>query len=117
MATLVLLDTAMLPGDERDAVLLEAVASLLAAAEPFLRPRLSALVTLVCSMHEVPCAGECAERLLEQLASYLQGRHVLTSAQVTMTGADQWASHTRVDVVRCVLLAYARRLRSGGDAR
>jgi hypothetical protein len=113
MAASVLVGAVVVPRDGSDAVLVETVASLLAAMPgEFVRPRLSCLVEMVRSAHGV--SGDRGELLMVGLAAYLQERHALPSALATVAGVDEWASHARIDVVRCALLAYARRLRSAG---
>src|SRR4051812_28805386 len=101
--------------DPSDADLLRSTASLMDAMD-VLRPPLSRLVRLVCSVY---CAGADAgtvrgDRLIEVLADYLHDRHVLPNRSANRCGLDAWAYRAPLVVVRAAVAACARHLAAAG---
>jgi hypothetical protein len=85
------------------------------AGQPFLAPRLSALVRHVCDRYCPAGAGARARRLEQVLADYLLNRHVLRTAQACPSRLDDWAANASVDILAAVVRACASRM--GGDVR
>ncbi|MFC4066775.1 hypothetical protein [Actinoplanes subglobosus] len=107
---------AVTPAVPSDADLLNVLAGLLTARPgPSVGRRLSTLVSFVCA---TGCPAELAEaralRLEQELAEYLNARHVLRTAQATPDGLDAWAAGAPIVVPRAAVIACARCQTAGG---
>src|SRR3954447_6913186 len=95
--------------DPSDSDLLSTTASLMDAMD-VLRPPLSRLVRLVCSVYCADAGTVREDRLIEVLADYLHDRHVLPNRSANRDGLDAWAYHAPLIVVRVAVAACARHL-------
>jgi hypothetical protein len=104
-------DCDLATSDPADAELLKVAAAVLSTAPgPTLGAcSLSSVLRLACSMSDA--GRECqarAERLSQELAAYLQSRHVLRFGQATPAGLDAWAERAPVVFLHAAVGACAR---------